>query len=237
MEKKTELEYFLNMVDRATCAVTGDTLAEEHPINTYVLEDKKEPVKEIQKTESPKRVKTIREFNAQFADCHSCPNCVGRERTYTGLGSPVPLAAFIGDGPMASDRARGKLFSGVEGEALFKWIYSIKLERGEIYVTNLVKCLNVKRVSSFPCVQSIKEEMAILRPKAIMLLGQYAAQSLFGEKKSVEEYRKQGVIYLDDIPLLVTYHPRDTLKKPALKRAVWQDLQQFSKILGIEGRR
>lgn len=236
MEKKTELEYFLNMVDKATCVVTGDLLSEEMPINTYVLEDKKEDEKAL--VEKPKAgVKTIRSFNSQFADCHSCPNCVGRERIYSGLGSPVPLAAFIGDGPMASDRAKGMIFSGPEGDALFKWIASIKLTRDEFYITNLVKCLNIKRVSSFPCVQEMKEEMSILRPKVILLLGQFAAQSLFNEKKSIEEYRKQGVIYFENIPLLVTYHPRDTLKNPALKKAVWQDLQFFSQIIGIEGRR
>ncbi len=237
MEKKVELEVLLNMIDKACCVVTDDPFAEERCINTYILEDKvEEKVSPFAISNNNGKFKNLRDFNTQFKDCHLCNNCLGRDNVYLGFGSVAPLAAFIGDGPMQSDKTLCKIFSGQEGVELLKWIGAVHLDKREIYITNMVKCLNTKRVKEFPCVDFIKEEIDLVKPKAIMILGQFAAQKIFKNKHTIDEYRAMANLSFDNIPVLVTYHPRDTIKNPELKRTVWGDLKKFATLIGIEGR-
>lgn len=227
MDNNSGLEVALKFIDEANCVIKGDFLSEENTINDYVLTSPKIEEEKIVK------YKSLREYNLQFKDCHSCNNCLGRETVYLGFGGATPLAAFIGDGPCPNDRARGKIFSGSEGVELLNWINAIKLTKQEIYITNMVKCLNVRRLSSFPCISQISDELALVKPKAIMVLGQYAARNFFNDKRTIEEYRADKTMKKDGIPVVVTYHPRDTISKKELKVAVWQDLQRFAACIGI----
>lgn len=232
MENNKGLEIFLNLIDRAECVIKEDYFSDFSSVNEYEVSDIKE------KTDIKEKVPftSLKEFNMQFKDCFSCNNCIGREGVYLGYGGLAPLAMFIGDGPGMNDRQRGKIFSSVEGFELLKWIKGVRLTKEEIYLTNIVKCLNVKHLNTFSCSSLIVEEVNLVSPKAVLLLGQFAARMFFRDSRNIEQYRNDEKLKTGNIPVTVTYHPRDVLKNPSLFHLVGEDLKRFSLQLGIEGR-
>jgi Uracil-DNA glycosylase len=228
---KDGIEVMLSLFDDAKRVIAGDSLAEDLPVFDYELEEKvSAPGAET------KSVSSVKEYNNAFKDCHKCGNCLGRESVYPGFGSDSPLALFIGDGPCQADRALSKIFSGDEGRELVKWINVMQLERSEFYITNIVKCLNTKRLKTFPCASEIGDEVSLLGPKAMLVLGQFAARMMFADNRTIDEYRKDESLEFKGIPVTVTYHPRDVIRNRDLKRPVWDDIKRFAAQLSITSR-
>jgi len=100
-----------------------------------------------------------------------------------------------------------------------------------VYICNIVKCRPPNNRNPEPeereaCLPYLLEQIEIIQPKLILMLGLVAAQTLLNTKLSMEKLR-QTTHSFQGIKTFVTYHPSALLRNPNWKKPAWQDLQCF----------
>jgi len=125
---------------------------------------------------------------------------------------------------------------GAAGDLLTRMINAMQFTRDEVYIANIVKCRPPQNRDPEPdevdtCMSFLEKQIEIIAPKALVLLGRVAAQSLLRVSTSITAMRGAFKDY-KGIPAMVTYHPAYLLRNPKAKKTVWDDLQQVMKIFG-----
>jgi uracil-DNA glycosylase len=82
------------------------------------------------------------------------------------------------------------------------------------------------------CLPFLAEKLETMQPRAIVALGQLAAQTLLESAASLPELRGRFHEYHGS-KLMPTFHPAELLLHPELKRETWSDLQNVASELGI----
>jgi uracil-DNA glycosylase family 4 len=179
----------------------------------------------------------LAEVARAVADCRRCPLHRGRKRTVPGEGVINPQVLVVGEGPGAEENATGRPFVGKAGQYLDKWLKAIDLDRtSNCYIANIVKCRPPGNRDPLPeeseaCLPYLQEQIAALRPRAILAVGRIAAQVLTGRAVGIGELRSLEHDF-GGIPLVATYHPSAVLRDPSLRAPVWEDLKRLNALLG-----
>ena len=174
--------------------------------------------------------------------CRKCE--IGATRTHSVYGEGDPCAALmiVGEGPGETEDRLGRPFVGRAGELLERMLLAIGLKREETFICNTVKCRptyddggKLRNRAPMPqemanCRPYLDEQIAILRPRAILCLGAPAAKSFLGEKFSISRQRGLWFEGPFETPLIATFHPAYLLRQTggelnAVKRLVWSDLK------------
>lgn len=162
--------------------------------------------------------------------CQRCRLCQGRNRVVFGAGHPNADLLLIGEGPGANEDREGLPFVGAAGQLLSKILKAIKLDRDQVYITNVVKCRppnnrNPQPDEAAACRRFLDRQIELIRPRVILALGKVAAQTLLGNDLPLG--RMRGEWYqVADVPTRVTYHPAALLRNERLKRPTWEDVQE-----------
>ena len=176
---------------------------------------------------------------AEVAVCRQCPLCETRTQTVFGVGNPEADLVFVGEAPGFHEDQQGIPFVGRAGHLLTDIIEKgMKFQRTDVYICNVLKCRPPENRDPSPlevaaCEPNLIQQLGIMRPKAIIALGKYAAQTLLKNTLSVGRLRGQWWAY-HGVPLRVTYHPAYLLRNPAEKRGCWADIQEVMKLLNGE---
>lgn len=132
-------------------------------------------------------------------------------------------------------------FPGPAGELLSRMIEAMGLKQEDVYLANLRKCTSSSPDPSSlsaevsTCADLLDRQIAAIRPEVIVALGEFAAESLVGEKVGMTHIRGHFKNYrLLDIPVMPTFHPGHLLEHAASKRDAWEHLKAVAKHLGIE---
>ena len=169
------------------------------------------------------------ELAAAVATCRKCALCEQRRQAVLGVGDRDPDWLFIGEGPGAEEDVRGEPFVGQAGKLLDAMLAALGLQRGEkVYIANAVKCRppgnrTPEAGEMAACRPYLERQVALLRPKIIVLLGKAAVHSLLREDKSLAALRGQRFEW-HGIPVVVTYHPAYLLRNLPDKAKAWEDL-------------
>jgi uracil-DNA glycosylase len=167
----------------------------------------------------------------RVAACTRCTLCATRTQTVFGVGDRHASWLVIGEAPGAEEDRQGEPFVGRAGQLLNQMLRAIGLARGEVYIANILKCRppgnrdpNVTEAAE--CLPYLNEQIALLQPKVMLVVGRVAAQNLLRTEVSLARLRQQ-VHYFGEqrIPLVVTYHPAYLLREPRDKRKAWEDLK------------
>jgi DNA polymerase len=180
--------------------------------------------------------RTLEEIRAELGDCQRCKLCSGRKNIVFGVGNPNAELVFVGEGPGANEDAQGIPFVGEAGELLTKMIGAMGFTRDQVYICNVVKCRPPGNRNPEPdeieaCEPFLKAQLAAIRPKAIVALGKFAAQTLLRDTTAISRLRGKWREY-EGIRLMPTFHPAYLLRNPAEKRVVWSDLKQVMALFG-----
>ncbi len=174
------------------------------------------------------------------ASCRDCPLGESRTQAVFGEGDPKARLMFIGEGPGAEEDRTGRPFVGRAGELLTKMIGAMGLKREQVYIANAVKCRppgnrTPELLERDACKHFLLDQIRIIRPGAIVLLGQTAIFSMLTQNSPISSVR--GVeSSLPDFPgirVMPTYHPAYLLRNPQAKVLVWKDLQQVMSWLSL----
>ncbi len=166
---------------------------------------------------------------ADIESCGACPLRAGCSRVVPGEGNPTADIMFIGEGPGADEDRLGRPFVGRAGELLTKMIHAIGMERTDVYICNAVKCRppenrtpTAEEVAA--CRGFLRAQVALVRPRIIVLLGSTAGRDVLGDDFRVTRDRGKW-IEKKGVWIMPTYHPSALLRDEALKRPAWEDFK------------
>lgn len=169
--------------------------------------------------------------------CMKCANLASsRKNAVFGVGNLNAHLMFVGEAPGADEDAQGEPFVGRAGELLTRIIQAMGLQRGDVYIANILKCRpdtpgqssgNRKPTSDemATCVPYLHEQIDLIRPRVIVGLGATAIEGLLGKTVGIMKLRGQWQVYRGT-PLMPTFHPAYLLRNQAMaeKRKVWEDM-------------
>jgi len=163
------------------------------------------------------------------AACEACALCKTRKNTVFGVGDERADWMLIGEAPGAEEDARGEPFVGQAGKLLDNMLAAIGLERSAgVYIANVLKCRPPGNRNPEPgevgrCSPHLVRQIALVRPKLIVAMGRFAAQTLLASDASIASMRGRMFEY-QGVPLVVTYHPAYLLRNMPDKAKSWEDL-------------
>ncbi len=170
----------------------------------------------------------------KYKNCTKCPLSQGRIKFVYGEGSSTAKLMLIGEGPGAEENKTGKPFVGSAGQLLTKMLNAININRKDVYIANIVKCRPPGNRNPLPseisaCIKYLEEQIEIIQPKILLLMGKVAAQTLLKNGYNMTELRSKEFKYRG-IQTFVSYHPAALLYHPQWKKPAWIDLQKIQKI-------
>ena len=173
-----------------------------------------------------------KDWDALYQACMACRRCDladTRTNVVFGDGARDAEVMFIGEGPGEQEDLTGLPFVGRAGKLLDDMLAMIDLERSRVFIGNMVKCrppqnrdpLNVEQEA---CLDFLRNQVALLRPKIIVCMGRIAAMKLIKEdfkitKEHGQWFEKAGV------QMIALYHPSALLRDPRKRPESFEDLK------------
>lgn len=170
-------------------------------------------------------------LESQVEACRMCGLCEHIHHKVPGQGDHHSPLMFIGEGPGQVEDEQGLAFVGPAGQLLTRMLLAIDLPRDRVYICNVVKCRPPKNRVPEPqeaaaCMLHLRMQVALVRPKVIVLLGSTAAKNTLGEDIRITRdrgkwFERKGVW------MMPTYHPSALLRDTSKKRDAWEDMQSL----------
>lgn len=184
------------------------------------------------------RTKAMQNLLHEMKHCFDCGLCKNRTSPVVGQGNlNSPDVMFLGAAPDAGDDTTGTAFSGPDGELLSKMIAAMGYKREDVFLTNTCKCRTPNdRAPTMDemakCSHYLEEQVKIVRPKIIVVLGEHANKGLFHNQMGASQPQGTWTKY-HGIPVMPTFHPKYILRfsndaegqQKELKRSVWSALK------------
>jgi len=180
-------------------------------------------------------LKTLDELSQDASSCRLCGLADTRNNVVFGAGNAQADLVFIGEAPGRDEDIQGEPFVGRAGQLLDRMLDAIELDRQKIYIMNTIKCRppnnrdpKVDEVQS--CNLWFEQQLNLLQPKMLCLLGRVAAQTVLENDAPLGSLRGRWHDY-NGIPVWVTYHPAYLLRSPQQKHKSWHDFIVLSRRL------
>lgn len=181
---------------------------------------------------------TLESFKEIVSKCEKCQLAALRRNLVFGEGNPNADLMFVGEAPGADEDAQGRPFVGRSGQLLTKMIEALGLKREDVFIANILKCRppenrnpNLEEIEL--CSPYLLKQIEIIKPKAIVALGKFAAQTLLGTETPISKLRGNFHDY-HGVKLMPTYHPAYLLRNQSGKKDAWEDLKAVAKVMGIK---
>jgi len=152
-------------------------------------------------------------------------------------GNPFSEIMIIGEGPGANEDKEGKPFVGRAGKLLDKMLESIKLNRKNVYISNVVNFRppmnrrptdeEIKRYLPF-----LVKHIELINPKILLLLGSTALNALVGNEVVISKARGKWInkkIGSANPEVIASFHPAFLMRQPDQKKYAWEDLKMIRK--------
>ena len=163
------------------------------------------------------------------ANCEACVLSKTRTQTVFGVGDPHAEWLLVGEAPGAEEDRKGEPFVGQAGKLLDNMLAAIALKRGQnVFIANVLKCRppanrDPQGEEVTQCDPFLKRQVELIKPKLIIALGKFAAQSLLNTTSTIGSLRGKLHDY-HGVPVIVTYHPAYLLRTLSDKAKAWEDL-------------
>jgi DNA polymerase len=165
--------------------------------------------------------------------CGACTKCAlyeTRTNVVFGVGNRDAEVLFVGEGPGEQEDLKGEPFVGRAGKLLDDMLKIIDLDRTRnIYIANMVKCRPPKNrdplnTEQDACIDWLRGQFKLLKPKIVVCLGRIAAGRLIGEDFKIS--RDHGKWYdKDGVRFMALYHPAALLRDPHRRPETFVDLK------------
>lgn len=173
---------------------------------------------------------TIEELKQSCMNCQKCKLCTTRQNIVFGEGNENADIMFIGEGPGGDEDKQGEPFVGKAGQLMNNAFDVVGIKREEVYIANIVKCRppnnrDPEEDEITSCMNYLRNQVIIIKPRIIVLLGRIALQSILGKEFRITESRgkwieKKGIMYMP------TWHPAALLRDETKKIEFLSDLKQ-----------
>lgn len=177
----------------------------------------------------PEVVETIEDIRLDIGNCTRCPLHEGRTKIVHTTGNFQADLMFVGEAPGADEDEQGLPFVGRAGQLLTKIIEGMGMKRENVVIGNINRCRPPQnRQPTLPeaetCRPFLLREIAVIRPKVIVVMGNTALHNLLETKTGITKMRGQFHDYFG-VKVMPTFHPAYLLRDPRKKREVWEDMK------------
>ena len=166
--------------------------------------------------------------------CTACPLHRSARQAVPGEGSAESGILFLGEAPGYNEDVQGRPFVGAAGQLLDQLLAGIGLDRGRVFITNVVRHRPPENRDPLPeevaaCHVWFERHLAALRPKVVVTLGRHAMYKFFpGESISrVHGHPRKK----DGITIFPVFHPAAALHQPSLRAELEKDFQALAAFL------
>ena len=173
--------------------------------------------------------------------CNRCGLCETRHNVVFGVGPKTADVMFIGEGPGEQEDLQGEPFVGPAGKLLDDMMSIIDLNRRNSYIGNIVKCRpphnrDPLESEQDACIDYLRNQVALIRPKIIVCLGRIAAKRLIDPEFRIT--RQHGTwVQRGGIWMTAIYHPSALLRDVSKRPETFDDLIRIrEKIREVEAR-
>lgn len=169
-------------------------------------------------------IQTLDQLKAATMACRECPIGATATQSVIGEGKLKPKLMLVGEQPGDQEDVQGHPFVGPAGKLLARALEAAGIPREQTFVSNAVKHFKFeprgkRRIHKSPNVREIaachhwlEDEIALVRPSALVALGATAARSLLGRVVPVTANRGLWLPREDRLEVLVTLHPSALLR-------------------------
>ncbi len=174
------------------------------------------------------------DLEKSIVNCNKCKLSGGRTNIVFGVGNKEADVMFIGEGPGADEDKEGIPFVGKAGKLMNKAFEGTGINRENVYIANIVKCRPPQnrvpeKDEASTCLNYLRNQVILVKPKIIVLLGSTALKNILGEEHSITKERgiltdKKGIKYIP------TWHPAALLRDESKKIEFWKDLKMLKRM-------
>jgi uracil-DNA glycosylase len=170
----------------------------------------------------------LAEVAGEVRGCQRCALARGRTMAVPGEGNPFSDVLLVGEGPGGREDATGRPFVGPAGQLLTELLRSIGWERGDVFITNVVKCRPPGNRDPEPdeigaCSSYLDRQERALAPAVIVTLGRYSLQRYLPGARIGEAHghlrRNSGRF------VFPMYHPAAALHQSSLRETLFRDVR------------
>jgi uracil-DNA glycosylase len=206
---------------------------DENPINRL-----KNTAKDLKKENDVNQIDKEKELNELKLQINSINDCGLKDNSKKivlgdgNINSPIML---VGEAPGVEEDNLGLTFLGDVGDLLRKMLMAINIKKENIYSTYAVNfrppkdrkpnSTEIKRYSHF-----LQEQISIIEPKIIILMGSSAMESLTGLNSKISTERgkwKEVIVKNTTYNVIITFNPSYLLRVPENKKYSWEDLKKI----------
>lgn len=167
-------------------------------------------------------------------ECTKCDLCKTRTNSVPGKGNFHSDVVFVGEAPGKNEDEKGEPFIGIAGKKLSIALEEAGISREDVYITNIVKCRPPKnRVPTATeretCQDYLKQEISIIKPKIICILGNTAFNSLLGGSEIIKFRGK--IVRKDNQLYFLTVHPAATIYNQELIKVLRDDIVKLFELI------
>ena len=202
----------------------------------YIFSDK--PINRLKtKPQLEDKIKLLSKLRSEIEKIDNCELKKNAKQLVFADGNNQSKIMIIGEGPGQKEDEQGKPFVGDAGILLNKMLEAIQIKRNNIYITNVVNYRppnnrkpepsEINRYSNY-----LRQHIAIIDPKILILMGSTAMESLFGSKIKISKERgvwKELIIHNKTYLTMITFHPAYLLRQADQKKYSWADLKLIRK--------
>ena len=172
----------------------------------------------------------LEKIKQQVIECTKCDLCKTRTNSVPGKGNFQSDVIFVGEAPGRNEDKNGEPFVGAAGKRLSAALEEIGVTRDSVYITNVVKCRPPNNrvpntVERSTCVDYLNQEIAIIEPEIICILGNTAFNSILGGSE-ITKYRGK-VVRKDNQLYFLTVHPAATIYNQELIKVLNGDIAKL----------
>ena len=164
----------------------------------------------------------------------NCKLCETRTNAVPGKGRFDADVIFVGEAPGKNEDIDGEPFVGAAGKRLDMILENTGINRNDVYITNIVKCRPPKnRVPSKQeenaCTDFINQEIEIINPKIICIMGNTAYGTLLDGKEITKNHGR--IVEKNGRKFFVTFHPAATIYNQKLVGELKKDFRKLAEFL------
>jgi len=185
----------------------------------------------------------LEEIAEEVRRCTRCPLHERRTKAVPGEGDPCATVMLVGEAPGYHEDLQGRPFVGAAGKLLNEMLGIAGLSRGEVFITNVVKCRppgnrDPREEEVKACKPFLLAQLEVIRPAIVVCLGRHSARLFFelaGLKFSSILRVRGGVrkvrILGMNLMLLPTLHPAAALYNPRLRGLLESDFRLLGSLI------
>ena len=165
----------------------------------------------------PASLRSPRAFTTAVSSCHRCPLADDRLQVVPGSGADDADVLLLGLAPGRQEDVQGQPFVGAAGNVIDNALAAAGATRAEVHLTTLVKCHPTgdrapSAIELEACFPWLVEQVAMLRPKVIVALGELPTAALLRRRVPLSRVAGLQLTVWEDITLIPTHDPVDATR-------------------------